>query len=69
MVIGQGLAVLAAGAIAEAVGPTAAVGGAGVIGIVLVSVLMLTWLRRPLVVDVRDAVAERNLAAGPVAAG
>jgi MFS family permease len=67
IVLGQGLAVLVGGLLGGAFSPAAVVGGAGALGVVVVTLLSFTWLRTPQVVDLRDTAAAP--APAPAAAG
>jgi MFS family permease len=74
MVIGQGLAVLGGGLVASVVDPATVVGGAGVVGVVVVALLSLTWLRRTQPTDragsiVGAAFHDKPAQAAPLPAG
>ena len=51
MVLGQGLAVLAGGALADVWNPASVVAATGVVALAVVGVLWRTWLRAPAVID------------------
>lgn len=64
MVLGQGLAVVVGGALADVWSPAAVVAGAGVVGLLVVAVLSRTWLRTPSVIDL--GADERATSLAPV---
>jgi len=63
MVLGQGLAVVLGGVLANVFSPAAVVAGAGLVGLSVVVILSRTWLSAPDVIDLRG-----NAAPVPVSA-